>query len=187
MYIRPKSRHPSAWTLVELVVATGIFSLAGVACASLYMFSIRSYAGMVNYVALDKENRQAMDQLTREIRQAKQVSSVSTSPASVTILNGDGLNVTYTFDPTKQQMIRSASDGTSSTLLKNCSLLAFNLFQRNPSNGTYNIYPAATNNWQQSVKVIQLTWKTIRTLPNGIQSENIQTARVVIRKQQDDN
>ena len=53
-------------------------------------------------------------------------------------------------------------------------------------NGNFDIYPVATNNWQQTVKVIQLTWRTSMTLPNGVgNSENIQTARIVIRKQQD--
>ena len=47
-------------------------------------------------------------------------------------------------------------------------------------------YVMATNDWPSSVKVVQLTWKTSCTLPNSqVNSENIQTARVVIRKQQD--
>ena len=185
MFIRPKTTPAAAWTAVELVIATAIFSIAMAAFASFYMFSIRSYAGLANYVALDKENRQAMDLVTKEIRQAQLLSGVTTTPPTVTILNGDGLNVTYSFDTVNQTMNRDASDGSHQILLTNCNLLAFNLYQRNPSNGSYNIYPVATNNWQQSVKVVQLTWKTKRTLPNGMQSENVQTARVVIRKQQD--
>jgi hypothetical protein len=44
----------------------------------------------------------------------------------------------------------------------------------------------ATNSWQLTGKVLQLTWKTSISQPNGIaNSENVQTARIVIRKQQD--
>jgi hypothetical protein len=48
------------------------------------------------------------------------------------------------------------------------------------------VFPLASGNWTQSVKVVQLTWKTSRHVPSGpVNSENIQTARIVIRKQQD--
>ena len=81
-------------------------------------------------------------------------------------------------------MIRTSTDGTSKVLLNNCSLLSFQLFTRCPSNGVFGSFPVATNNWQQTVKVLQLTWKTSVLQPSGIaNSENVQTARIVIRKQ----
>ena len=191
MYIKAPSGIKSAWTLLEMMVALGIFSLGGLALMSLYVFSSRSFAAMANYAMLDISNRQAMDQLTREIREAKQVSDYTTNAnmASITILTG-GSNthtVTYLFNRLNQQFVRNdATDGTHKMLLTNCSLLNFDLRQRNPMNGNFDIYPVATNNWQQTVKVIQLTWRTSMTLPNGVgNSENIQTARIVIRKQQD--
>jgi len=191
MSIKAPSGIKSAWTLLEMMVALGIFSLGGLALMSLYVFSSRSFAAMANYAMLDISNRQAMDQLTREIREAKQVSDYTTNAnmASITILTG-GSNthtVTYLFNRLNQQFVRNdATDGTHKMLLTNCSLLNFDLRQRNPMNGNFDIYPVATNNWQQTVKVIQLTWRTSMTLPNGVgNSENIQTARIVIRKQQD--
>ena len=76
--------------------------------------------------------------------------------------------------------------GPRELLLNNCSLLSFQLFTRCPSNAVFGSFPVAVNNWQQTVKVLQLTWKTSMTLPSGIvNSENVQTARIVIRKQQD--
>lgn len=173
--------------MVELLVATGIFSLAGLAVGSLYLSSTRSFAALANYSELDKINRTAMDTLSKEIRQAQAVTDATSS--SITIINGDGLNVTYTFNALSGKLIRAASDGTSKTLLEDCKLLAFNLYQRNPIGGTYDIYPAATNNWSDTVKCISLTWKASRKLPGSTTtvSENIQTARVVIRKQHNSN
>ena len=168
-----------------MLIATSIFTGACAGLAALYLFTTTSFSALADYATLDKANRQAMDTLTKEIRQAKQVTNCSTNPPSITILRGDGMTVTYSFNATAKQMLRDVSDGTHQVLLKNCSLLSFNLCQRNPIGGTYNIYPAATNNWQQTVKVIQLSWKTACTLPHRIASENVQTARIVIRKQDD--
>jgi hypothetical protein len=185
MFISSSAKRRSAWSLLEVLIATGIFTTASAGLASLYLFSTSSFMALADYATLDKANRQAMDTLTKEIRQAKQVTACSTNPPSITILRGDGLTVTYSFSAANKQMLRDVSDGTHQVLLKNCSLLSFNLGQRNPVGGSYNIYPAATNNWQQTVKVIQLSWKTASSLPNHVASENVQTARIVIRKQDD--
>ncbi|MEY2429368.1 MAG: hypothetical protein QOJ40_2253 [Verrucomicrobiota bacterium] len=186
MYIRRRAEPRSAWTLVEMVAALGVFSISGLALCTIFVYSIRSFAALNNYCTLDRANRQAMDLLTGEIRQAKQVTNYSTNGTStLTILNGNGQTVTYTFSPTTKQMLRN--DGTSTqVLLTNCSLLNFSLFCRAPITNSFDSYPVATNNWQQTVKVVQFTWKTSMTLPNAqVNSENVQTARVVIRKQDD--
>jgi len=187
MFIKSAIPATRAYTIVEIMVAVAVFSISALALSSIFLFSIRSYAAMANYALLDQKNRQAMDQLTYEIRQARNVvgySSNSTS-SSLTITNGDGLRVTYTFDSPNQQVTRTAS-GSSSTVLTNCSLLNFNLYMRPPTNGSFDVYPInLSNNWQQTVKVVQLSWKTSMTLPGPrVTSEDIQTARIVIRKQQ---
>jgi prepilin-type N-terminal cleavage/methylation domain-containing protein len=182
MCIEPVIRTRRGHTLIEMVVAVAVFSISGLALASVYFFAMKSFASMGNYAVLDKANRQAMDLLTREIRQAKQVTAYSTN--SITIVNGDDLTVTYLFRGPSKQMVRTASDGSYRVLLDNCDLLNFQLYQRNPVGGTYDAYPVATANWQQTVKVVQLSWKTSRTMLQGqVTSENVQTARVVIRKQ----
>ena len=187
MFIKRKSVANRAWTLLEMMVGVAIFTVSGVALSSILIFSMRSFAALTNYAALDATNRKAMDMLTREIRQAKAVTGYSTNGASsLSIINGEGDTVTYTFSPGVQKMLRTVNGGAAEVLLTNCNLLNFSLYQRNPSNGNYGIFPSATTNWQQTVKVIQFTWKTSSSLPNAqVNSENVQTARVVIRKQQD--
>jgi Tfp pilus assembly protein PilV len=187
MFIKlaPKTRR--AWTLVEMMVAVGIFSLCGIGLMGLYLFSVKSMASMYNYCLLDQCNRQAMDQLTREIRQATKVLNYTTNSVTILAANNDGSTstVTYSFSPSTKKMLRT-SDGASKALLNDCSLLSFQLFTRCPSNGVFGSFPVAVNNWSNTVKVLQLTWKTSMTLPGGIvNSENVQTARIVIRKQQD--
>jgi len=142
---------------------------------------------MTNYAVLDKANRHAMDIVTAEIRQAQKVLSYSSNSAatSLTIQNGAGANVTYSFDSTKQRFTRN--DGNSTVLLTNCNLVAFGLYYKPPISNSwdwYNVYLGT--NWQQEVKIIQLTWKTSMNIcPTAqVNSEDVQTASIVIRKQQ---
>jgi hypothetical protein len=183
----PKTRR--AWTLLEMMVAVGIFSLSGLGLAGLYLFGVKSMGSMYNYCLLDQYNRQAMDQLTREIRQAKNVVAVATNSITILSANDDGSNgpyVTYSFVPNARKMLRTSTDGSSKILLNECSLLSFKLFTRCPSNGVFGSFPVAADNWSNTVKVLQLSWKTSITTPTCLgNSENIQTARIVIRKQQD--
>ena len=175
------------WTLTEMIIATGVFSISGLALATIFLFCIRSFAAMTNYAVLDKYNREAMDTITREIRQAQHIVSYSSNATSraLTLVNGDGVNVTYTFDSLKQQFTRN--DGNLKLLLTNCNLLNFELYVRPPASNSFDNYPVALNtNWQQTVKVVELTWKTSMNIcPTAqINSEDVQTAKVVIRKQQ---
>jgi len=183
---RPSGSRKQGWTLVEMMVSIGVFSIAGLALSTIFIFSIRSFAALSNYASLDRENRYAMDTITRELRQAKKVLDYSTNgSSSITILSGDDQTVTYTFDSANKQMTRADATSTQ-VLLTNCNLLNFTLYTRAPITNSFDSYPVATNNWQQTVKVVQFTWKTSMTLPNAqVNSENVQTARVVIRKQQD--
>src|SRR5438552_1060371 len=189
MFISPAQKSRRAWSLLEMMVAMAIFTVVGLAMMSLYLFSSRSLASLANYAALDISNRQAMDQLTYEIRQAKKITDYGTNAttSSITLLNGDGESIQYLFNKSSQTLVRNdLTTGDRKVLLNNCSLLAFDLRQRNPMNGNFDIYPVATNNWQMTVKVLQLTWKTTMKLATGVaSSENVQTARIVIRKQKD--
>ena len=187
----PKTRQ--GWTLVETMVAVAILSLSGLALMGLYLFCVNGMASMYNYALLDQYNRQAMDQLSREIRQARGVVGYATNSITIQTANTDGSagpNVTYSFNAIGQKLIRSSDDGTSKVLLNHCSLLQFQLFTRCPTNGTLdsitNAFPMATSDWTKTAKILQLTWKTAMRLPSGaVNSENIQTARVVLRGQQD--
>ncbi len=174
---------------MEIMMAVGIMGVFTLAFGSTYVFSIRTYAALSNYSALDKANRQAMDKLTREIRQAVLVNNFTTNPPTLSLVNGDGLTVVYSFNPRTRQMVRDASDGSHQVLLTNCTLLNFDLRQRNPSNGVWGIFPPAVNQWQQTVKAVQLSWKTSMNISPtaNVTSENIQTARIVIRKQRQNN
>ena len=189
--IRLADRAKQGWTLVEMMVAVSLFTLGSASLMGLYVFSVKTMASMVAYCELDQRNRLAMDHLSREIRQARWVKHYTTNSITFVVPREDTSSdhlVTYSFNPTTKKMLRTCSDEPTKVLLNNCSLLRFELFTRCPSNAVYGFgsFPVATNSWQLTGKVLQLTWKTSISQPNGIaNSENVQTARIVIRKQQD--
>jgi prepilin-type N-terminal cleavage/methylation domain-containing protein len=182
MYISARKKRKRGFTLVEMMVATGLFGIVSAAVCYLYFYSTRGFAAMATYADLDKINRTAMDTLTREIRQARLVTNVATN--SFSLINGDGIAVTYWFNSGAKQFVRAAADGSSKVLVSDCDLINFDVYQRNNIAGTWDQYPVATNNWSEYVKVIQLTWRASRKVPLGPGvSENVQTAKIIIRKQ----
>jgi type II secretory pathway component PulJ len=178
-------KRTAAWTLLEMMIGVTAFSIAGAAIGSAYLFGLRSFKAMSNYSELNQQNREAMDLITREIRQAKTVlpnENTSTSTKHyLTLLDGSNEKIVYTFDSSLRQLTRT-SNGVSRVLLDDCYLVKFNLGTRVPATNSSSspYYPASDLN---EAKIIDLTWKSHRTLPGGvINSEDIQTAKIVIRK-----
>ena len=172
-------RKTSAGTsLVEALVAIGVTGLVMLALASMSMVSGRSFAAFANYVDLDSANRTAMDTLTRDLRECNRV--VSFTETQLVIEDSDGFNITYDYSDSQHQLTRTRS-GVTKTLLTGCDSLAFNIAQRNPVNGSYDVYPAAT---ATTAKVVNVSWNCSRTLLGfKANTENVQTARIVIRRQ----
>jgi prepilin-type N-terminal cleavage/methylation domain-containing protein len=182
MFIKPRRKSKQGFTLLELMVAGGLFGITAAALCSFYLFSTRAFVSLASYADLDKINRIAMDTLTGEVRQARLVTDVSSN--SVSLINGDGVPVTYYFDAAGRKFVRVDGINPPKTLVSDCDLLTFDVYQRNNIAGTWNQYPVATHEWSEYVKVIRLTWKAYRPIAGGPGvSENIQTAKIIIRKQ----
>jgi hypothetical protein len=96
--------------------------------------------------------------------------------------------VVYTFFG-NSQLTRDAGDGVNfpkehQVLLQNCDLLQFQLYQRNPLTNAFDAFPTTTANWSNTVKLVEISWRTSVNLAPTIvtNSEDVQTARIVIRK-----
>lgn len=179
-------RVSAGWTLLEMMIAVALFTVAGLAIGSMYIFSARSMVAMSNYGVLDKANRQALDLLTREVRQARKIVSYQASPPVLSLQDGDGNTIVYSFSTSGKQMVRDSSDGAHQVLLDNCDLLQFDLYKRNPVNASYGLLPVATKDVKYTAKVLVITWKTAMKVHSTSRttSEQVQTARIVIRKAQ---
>ena len=66
-------------TLVEMLVAVGLGSMLVATAGSLWLFGSRSFVAMGNYASLDTKSRNALDLMSRDIRQATRVTGFQNS------------------------------------------------------------------------------------------------------------
>ncbi len=163
-------------TLTEVMVAVAISSIVLAVVAAFAFYSARSFAAIGNYVDLDGTSRQAVDVMTKEIRQTKALFGYQTN--SLTFTDYDDKQLQYIWDPTSRELTR-VKDGTSSILLRECDSLEFHIYQRTPQPGTNSFY-AATDAAQ--CKLLDMKWRCSRSLfGKKANTETVQTAQVVIR------
>lgn len=180
-----KRKSQSGLTLVEIMVAMAIGCVILAVIATLTLWSGRSFAAMANYADLDNASRNALDTLTREIRQVQRVNTYTTNASlkEIAFIDSDGqpLYLRYNIDAQNLTMVKG---GESQTLLRDCVLLNFNLYQRNNVSNTFNQYLVSSGtNTSITCKVIQIDWICSRKLlpTTLINSESVQTAKIVIR------
>ena len=174
-----RSRQHCAGTLLaEAMIAIGVTAILVLVLVSFTMFSGRSFAALFNYVDLNDANRIAMDVITRDVRQANRVTAHTST--QITLEDTDGLSIVYSYSPNLRTLTRS-KNGASRVILRDCDRLTFAIGQRNTVGGSYDVYPAAT---PATCKVVNVSWVCSRTIfGNKENSESVQTARIVIRKQ----
>lgn len=167
------------FTLVEALVAFTITVLVGLVVLSILVNTGRYFSALTNYAEMNAASRFAVDQITRDIREANKVTFFSTN--SLVLQDADGNALTWTNDTVAQTFTR-IKGADSRILLKGCSALRLDVGQRNVLGGTYDVYSNAT---PATAKVVDISWVCTRNvLGLSFNTEQIQTARVVIRKQQ---
>lgn len=175
------TKRTSGAALAEAMVGFCVVMLILFALFAFSMFSTRSFATMFNYVDLDDGNRIAMDTLTRDVRQCRRVIDCTASRLIMEDYNGGML--AYIYDPDARTLTRTNSPpvASSKVILRECDRLLFKIGQRNTTAGGYDVYAAAT---PATAKVVNVSWLCSRTLFGRKENtESVQTARIVIRKQ----
>lgn len=178
--IRIKSRQ-RAFTLVELLVAVGISSILLIAVLSLSFFSARSFAALTNYVDLDNLSRNALDVMTREIRQADALVGYSSTRLDFrhTSSFGTTYTISYVYSPDARTLTR-IQGSQRQVLLRECDFLRFSTYQRNHIIGSWDQFPTSD---MSTCKLVQLAWVCSRTILGArVNTESVQSAKVVIRK-----
>ena len=179
-------------TLVELMVASAVAGTVATAVLAFGLFSARSFTALGNYIDMHNGSRPALDLMVADIRQANGCStSLTLSPVRLTLVGTNVVNslpytLTYSYDTNGLTLWRTYVDAHGSEtkeLLTGCTSFALSYFQRNPTNGTYDVYPVDDPSHPDLCKLIQITWTCSRTiLGKPANSESVQSARVVIRK-----
>jgi hypothetical protein len=172
----PQAARRSAFTLMEVVISLGLATMfvLGVIVFSTLTFQQGVFA-LGNYTDLNTKSRHTLDQLSKDIRNASQLTAFATN--SITLTNLDTTRFSYTWDGSNL-LVRTYA-GVSTVMLTNCDYLSFNIYQRNPTNG-YSFF-SSTGNVAQT-KLIDVSWRCSRNyLGAKLNTESVQTARIVIR------
>lgn len=157
-------------------VAIGCLLLATL--ATLYVFSMRSFASMANYSDLNEKSRYASDLISRDIRSCGSVDSSTT--ASKLVLNEPDYLTTYTYDAGSGTLNRS-KNGETKLLLTGVDSLSFALYERPFVGAAYEQFPVATI---ASAKLIGFQWSCSRHLvASQNNSESLEAAIVEMRNQ----
>jgi Tfp pilus assembly protein PilW len=197
MFIRSnsKNRSAAAYTLAETVVALGLSCLILTFIITGFIFCSSSLYALSNYANFNKSSENAINQLTREIREMSTLSNYtavayanSLFPGYNTITNSltfvpvgaSSTNswITYSFDPNAQTLTRWQG-GVSNVLLSQCLFMNFSMFQRNQTNGTFDPIPTSS---PAQTKIVQISWRCQdNNVLSTTQSESLKGAMVVIR------
>lgn len=163
------------WTLVEMMVAMLAGSIVLAALVAITTFVSKSYIAIGNYTDLDSASRIALDTMSRDIRNAAGLAAYSTN--AIVLINQDGTLCEYAWNPATSLFTRYA--GTNQTvLLRNCDILDFKVYQRNPTND-FQFVPTTS---PAEGKLIDVSWRCSRSILGAIiNSESVQTAKIVIR------
>jgi prepilin-type N-terminal cleavage/methylation domain-containing protein len=174
-----------AFSLVEFLVAVAISGVFFAVVAAALSYNARSCAAIANYVDLDKQSRNALDLITKEIRQANRLTSYSATNLTFEMIDsstGATNSLAYVYNAGARTVSRQFG-GHNTVLLQDISpnSLSFSIFQRNPVGGAVDQY-ATTN--ASLCKVVQLSWVCSRGLRGDVRNtESVQSAKVVLRKE----
>lgn len=175
------------FTLVEMLVATAVGVLALAMIMGAFNFSGTNFAAMGNYSDLDRKSRQALDLLSREIRNSSAVISPCTSSV-LTLTNAtQQAKITLTYDANARTLTMAKTGYATQTLLSQCDQWSYSLYSKAPNLVSTNILFYGATNGAGSVdltvaKLINMKWKCSRTIFGSKRNtETIQTAQLVLR------
>jgi hypothetical protein len=166
----------AGFTLVEIMMASGLGAMALVVILLLSLYSSRSFAAIANYVDMDERSQLTLDKMSREIRQAHRL--VAFTPTSITIEDSKGAPVSFSYDADSRTLLRTAG-GISTTNLTECDTLQFSNYQGTIRSNTFDAY---NEKFVTNSRLIQVTWTCSRSILGAkMNTESVQSAKIVIR------
>jgi len=166
-------------TVIELLIALsiGTFILTGLGVLTVH--TSRSFVALSNYMELDRHSRNTLDRMTQIIREADGVMSWQNHQI---VLSYHAKPISFTYSPTAKHLVMTDTNGNQKVLLDGCDYLDFQIFQRTSMSGVYDQYPITSD--EAVAKIVQISWVCSKSLiGNLMNSESVQSAKIVIRKQ----
>ena len=186
MFTARNNCRSKGFTLVEMMVATGLGCLVLVVVLATSIYASRSFASMGNYRDLESRSRIALDKMSRDIRQADKLTNYSSTFLGFQTtdpITGVQSPLTFTYNTTTKKVTQVFGTETN-VMMTNVTYFKFDLFQRNPSatNGG-DLVALISTNQPDLAKAIDFTWISTDTNYGRVyNSQDVQSARVVVRK-----
>lgn len=172
-------------SLTELIVATGMGMVVLMILGVLSVHALRSFVAMGNYASLDARNRLALDKMSRDIRQATEVTIFEPEGLVrrlklTNALTGGTLEYTWYAE---DRMLYCDTDGEPAVYLTECDDWSIAMYRRNPQPNTTNLFFLTAD--KRLCKMVEMNWTCSRTLlGKKFQTESVQSARMVLRNKQ---
>ena len=181
----------SGFTLVEMVISIAVGLVVIASIMTLAIIAAQNFAATANYVQMNDQSRNALDRISREIRNASSLQAFSTNNPQYLVLTNSyrGTSATVTFDAGTGTLTLAKTGESPLTLLSGCDSFSFQIFNRYPIINSTNITFARSTNVSSTLdprfcKVVNMSWKCSRTiLGSKLNTEIVQTAQVVLRNQ----
>jgi Tfp pilus assembly protein PilW len=170
---RGTARATRAMTIVELMIAVAVGSMILAVVAMVFSNSMRSFALMGNYVAMDRDSQNALDRITREIRRAGSLKTVTADKLVFTKYASTNVFVVFQWDSAAQQLTEWRTGSTATNvLLTECESLAFAMQKMSGA-------PATSI---ADAKKISVSWNCSRSLlGKKFTTEQMQQAVITVR------
>ena len=164
------------WALAEGMVALTVGITFLVALASIFVNCSISFAEVGNYVNMDRKSRNALDRMTRSIRNSKTLQSFDPAALVFNYDTAGTTNLAYRYDAASGLVTEEwtvAGTTTTTTLLSGCNSFTFSLYDRDLNATT-----------DASIgKAISIAWQCSGTVISRTNCEYMQQAQIVIRNQ----
>ncbi len=158
-------------TFPEVLVALSIGALVLIVMAQVFMSSSFSFAAASNYISMGYSSRLALDQMTREIRQAGDLLEFSPTRLKFALQGQTNAFLVYDWDAQSRQLTESKT-GSTKVLLTECDQLAFAMRD--------SLFAPTTAIAQG--KGISVAWKCSRTiLGRKTTTEEMEQALIIMR------
>ncbi len=183
-------RNPSrrGYTLVELMVATGLSAiiLAGV-LTSVLMITRSGYL-LTNYIDMEKQARNALETFAVDARVTEEVEwtrASDTAPlTAITLISPDGDRNTYAYDSAARTLVRTDAAGASTNLITGIDSFSFTAYKYNDALGLQTIVPSTRTLGllAAETKMVQISLSAIRSRSTLVDATNtVVSARFVLR------
>ena len=166
------------WALTETMFAIAVGITFLVALMGIFVSSSLSFAGVGNYINMDRRSRNALDQMTRRIRSAKVLTSFNSATLVFNYDAAGTTNLAYRYNASSRQVTEEwtvAGATTTNTLLTGCDSCAFSLYD-------HDLAPTTDVSAGQG-KVISIAWNCSGTALSRTNTEYMQQSQIVIRNQ----